>query len=198
MSTQGSPKVDEACLQTAKTRLCEVFDIPSLRTHQEAAALNIIRGQSTIYDVPTGGGKTLAFYLSLFYHWDPQHPPSADQKSMIVVSPLNALMDAQKKALEERGIPATALNSGGGKAEDIFGVHLRNALCVNKLTYLLETRGWDQVHQVSRRFRLARTCALKVVSRNGSAEPALQGELYTGRYVGFARSSSSSSMPLSS
>ncbi|KAF5339645.1 hypothetical protein D9758_015587 [Tetrapyrgos nigripes] len=110
------PTIDEEALQRARDVLCETWGIPSLRQHQEKAGRNIIQGISTIYDVPTGGGKTLSFWYPLFYHSE-LNPQS--RKVVLVISPLNALMDAQVKDLLDKGIQAVALNSSS-KAEELF------------------------------------------------------------------------------
>ncbi|THU80920.1 hypothetical protein K435DRAFT_780176 [Dendrothele bispora CBS 962.96] len=46
-------------LEMAKEKLCQVFGIAALREHQIKAGENIISGTNTLYDIPTGGGKTL-------------------------------------------------------------------------------------------------------------------------------------------
>ncbi|KAF5328040.1 hypothetical protein D9758_017452 [Tetrapyrgos nigripes] len=108
--------IDEMALRHARERLCTTFGVPSLCLHQERASHFIIQGETTMYDVPTGGGKTLSFWYPLFYHSE-INPHS--RKVVLVISPLNALMDAQVKGLEEKGIHAVALNSNS-KAEDLF------------------------------------------------------------------------------
>ncbi|KAF9047215.1 P-loop containing nucleoside triphosphate hydrolase protein [Rhodocollybia butyracea] len=114
--------LDEERLESAKALLCEVFGVPGLRAHQELAGKNILRGKTTVYDIPTGGGKTLGFWYPLFYYWDSKEAILTSQRVALVVSPLNALMNSQAKALEERGIPALAVNNEGGSLNDIFEV----------------------------------------------------------------------------
>ncbi|THU81660.1 P-loop containing nucleoside triphosphate hydrolase protein [Dendrothele bispora CBS 962.96] len=75
-----------------------------------------------MYDVPTGGGKTLAFYYPLFYHWEPGNIDSECQKIILVISPLTALMDSQAKDLLDRGIPAKALHGDNSNYEDLLQV----------------------------------------------------------------------------
>ncbi|THU77687.1 P-loop containing nucleoside triphosphate hydrolase protein, partial [Dendrothele bispora CBS 962.96] len=104
----------------AKEKLCQAFGVATLREHQIKAGENIISGINTLYDIPTGGGKTLAFWLPLFYHWEPGNTSRQSEKVVVVISPLNALMDTQAKDLNNRGIPAIALNSENGKPEDLF------------------------------------------------------------------------------
>ncbi|KAF9059123.1 hypothetical protein BDP27DRAFT_1385895 [Rhodocollybia butyracea] len=104
--------LDEGRLEKAERVLCEIFEVSELREHQKLAGRNILQGKSTVYDVPTGGGKILAFCISV------------SQKVALVVSPLNALMNSQVEALQKRGIPALAVNNekGTGSIDDIFEI----------------------------------------------------------------------------
>ncbi|KAK7472075.1 hypothetical protein VKT23_000190 [Stygiomarasmius scandens] len=101
MATQNRRNIDLERLERARETLCNVFGISALREHQERAGRNIIQGLSTIYDVPTGGGKTLAFWYPLFYYWKPGDEEPASQKVVLV------------------GIPAIAVNSSG-HAKELF------------------------------------------------------------------------------
>ncbi|KAF9073234.1 P-loop containing nucleoside triphosphate hydrolase protein [Rhodocollybia butyracea] len=103
--------LDEGRLEKAERVLCEIFEVSELREHQKLAGRNILQGKSTVYDVPTGGGKTLAFWYPLAYDWDSKDSISVSQKVALVVSPLNALMNSQVEALQKRGIPALAVNN---------------------------------------------------------------------------------------
>ncbi|KAF8176222.1 P-loop containing nucleoside triphosphate hydrolase protein [Mycena galopus ATCC 62051] len=98
----------ERLRKTAET-LCDVFGIPSLHPHQEKAGQNILRGISTLLDVPTGGGKTIAFWYALFYHWQPGSMAPESQKIVLVVGPLVALLQSQARTLNEKQIPAVAI-----------------------------------------------------------------------------------------
>ncbi|KAJ7430797.1 P-loop containing nucleoside triphosphate hydrolase protein [Mycena galericulata] len=101
--------LDPERLRNAAQSLCNVFGINSLHPHQEEAGQNILKGISTFLDIPTGGGKTLAFWYALFYHWQPGNIEEDCQKIVLVVGPLVALMEAQAKNLNEKGIPAVAI-----------------------------------------------------------------------------------------
>ncbi|KAK7002049.1 p-loop containing nucleoside triphosphate hydrolase protein, partial [Favolaschia claudopus] len=90
----------EAAQSTLFT-FCQVFAIDNLYPHQEEAGQNIFKGISTIMDVPTGGGKTIAFWYSLFYHWWPGNVDKDSQKIVLVVEPLVALLEEQAKTLNE-------------------------------------------------------------------------------------------------
>ncbi|KAJ3837772.1 P-loop containing nucleoside triphosphate hydrolase protein [Lentinula raphanica] len=122
--------LDETRLKKAERLLCDVFGISELREHQRLAGKNILRGQTTVYDVPTGGGKTLAFWYPLFYYWDTRDSISTSQKLALVISPLNALMNSQAEALQEKGVLALAVNSEGGRIEDIFETRSDNQFCL--------------------------------------------------------------------
>ncbi|THU86506.1 P-loop containing nucleoside triphosphate hydrolase protein [Dendrothele bispora CBS 962.96] len=117
MSTSARP-IDTERLSRARNRLAETFGITTLREHQELAGQNLILGISTMYDVPTGGGKTLAFYYPLFYYWEPGNEDPSCQKVVLVISPLTALMDSQAEELLNRGIPAVALHSRSNNSFD--------------------------------------------------------------------------------
>jgi superfamily II DNA helicase RecQ len=71
----------------------------------------MIKEVSTLLDVPTGGGKTLAFWWPLLYHWAPDDDTEQTRKNILVISPLVALMGEQANDLIQRGIPAIALTS---------------------------------------------------------------------------------------
>ncbi|KAJ7235274.1 P-loop containing nucleoside triphosphate hydrolase protein [Mycena haematopus] len=109
--------LDPERLELSAQRLCQVFGIQSLHPHQEEAGQNILRGISTFLDVPTGGGKTLAFWYALFYHWQPGNIEKDCQKIVLVVGPLVALMEDQAKTLNEKGIPAVAITGNSPNLE---------------------------------------------------------------------------------
>ncbi|KAJ6577764.1 P-loop containing nucleoside triphosphate hydrolase protein [Mycena capillaripes] len=109
--------LDPERLKLAEQRLCEVFDIESLHPHQKEAGQNILKGISTFLDVPTGGGKTLAFWYALFYHWQPGNVEEDCQKIVLVVGPLVALMEDQAKTLNEKNIPAIAITGNSPNLE---------------------------------------------------------------------------------
>ncbi|KAJ7431008.1 P-loop containing nucleoside triphosphate hydrolase protein [Mycena galericulata] len=99
-------ELDPERLETACKNLCRVFGVPSLHAHQRDTGENVLKGISTILDIPTGGGKTLAYWLPLFYYW----------------APGNTENDCQKIAagLVEKAIPAVALTSESKDPEQIL------------------------------------------------------------------------------
>ncbi|KAJ7687525.1 P-loop containing nucleoside triphosphate hydrolase protein [Mycena rosella] len=100
--------LDPERLKFAAQRICQVFGVESLHSPQQEAGQNILKGISTLLDVPTGGGKTLAFWYALFYHWEPGNMEKDCQKIVLVVGPLVALMEEQAKVRNAKGIPAIA------------------------------------------------------------------------------------------
>ncbi|KAJ7106925.1 P-loop containing nucleoside triphosphate hydrolase protein [Mycena epipterygia] len=99
-------ELDPEKLDTAYKTLCTVFGVPYLRPHQKETGQNVLKGISTILDVPTGGGKTLAYWLPLFYYWTPGNTNEDCQKIILMVGPLSALMQSQAAGLMQKGVPA--------------------------------------------------------------------------------------------
>ena len=74
----------------------------SFRPLQEGIVRNLLDGRDACVVMPTGGGKSLCYQL-----------PAAlsEEKTVIVISPLIALMQDQVAQLTQMGIPAALLNS---------------------------------------------------------------------------------------
>jgi ATP-dependent DNA helicase RecQ len=74
----------------------------SFRPLQERIVTSLLAGRDACVVMPTGGGKSLCYQL-----------PAAmlPEKTVIVVSPLIALMQDQMAQLTQMGIAATVLNS---------------------------------------------------------------------------------------
>ena len=112
-------------LKIAAQTFCDVFRIESLHLYQEEAGQNILRGVSTFLDVPTRGGKTIAFWNALFYHWQPGSTSTECQKIILVVGPLVELLEAQSKTLNGKQIPAAAITSKSENIEQLLTVSTR-------------------------------------------------------------------------
>ncbi|KAJ3924178.1 MAG: hypothetical protein NXY57DRAFT_876227, partial [Lentinula lateritia] len=87
--------LDPEKTRIAAETICTLFKIPSLRDYQVQAGQNALRGKNTFLDIPTGGGKTLAFYYPLFYHWQPGQTSKKSQKTILVLGPLSRLLGSQ-------------------------------------------------------------------------------------------------------
>ena len=74
---------------------------------QEHVIETILSGTDALVIMPTGGGKSLCYQL----------PALALDGITVVVSPLIALMKDQVDAMQEKGIPATFINSSLGQSE---------------------------------------------------------------------------------
>ena len=87
--------------QSAKSVLKEVFGYDEFLGHQEEVISAALDGRDTLVLLPTGGGKSLCYQL----------PALLSDGTVLVVSPLIALMQDQVTALEQLGIDAAYLNS---------------------------------------------------------------------------------------
>ncbi len=87
--------------QTAKSILKDVFGFANFRGHQQEIISAAMEGRDTLVLLPTGGGKSLCYQL----------PAVLGEGTVLVVSPLIALMQDQVTALEQLGVDAAYLNS---------------------------------------------------------------------------------------
>lgn len=92
--------------------LQERFRLPGFRPGQKGIVEDVLAKKDVLAVLPTGGGKSLCFQL----------PAVAENKLVIVVSPLIALMKDQVASLTRLGIPAGSLHSGQTETEklDVF------------------------------------------------------------------------------
>jgi len=81
--------------------LQRVYGYAAFRGQQEAIIAAVLRREDVLAIMPTGGGKSLCYQI----------PALVTEGTVIVVSPLIALMQDQVNALEELGIHASFLNS---------------------------------------------------------------------------------------
>src|ERR1700733_12037678 len=85
----------------------------SFRPMQERIVGSLLGGRDACVVMPTGGGKSLCYQLPAAM--------SAD-KTVVVISPLIALMQDQLAQLTQMGIAAGALKSAGGAGEQNRGM----------------------------------------------------------------------------
>lgn len=88
-------------IHDAREALRKHFGFRAFLDGQEAVISAVLSGQDVMIIMPTGGGKSLCYQL----------PAMVMDGVTIVVSPLIALMKDQVDALQNRGIPATVINS---------------------------------------------------------------------------------------
>jgi len=96
-SVDSSPITTSELLPTLK----QWFGYDHFRPGQEAVVRDALAGNDLLAVMPTGGGKSLCFQL----------PALLRHGTMIVVSPLIALMQDQVRLLKDNGISASYLNS---------------------------------------------------------------------------------------
>lgn len=85
----------------AQVVLRQYFGFDTLREGQDVVVEAVLAGKNVMAVMPTGGGKSLCYQL----------PALCREGLSLVVSPLIALMKDQVDALQEKGIPATMINS---------------------------------------------------------------------------------------
>ena len=84
-----------------------IFGFSSFRDGQRRAIDHLLDGRNALVVMPTGSGKSLCYQLV----------GAMTQGVTLVVSPLIALMKDQVDALDDTGLPATAINSSMTRAE---------------------------------------------------------------------------------
>ncbi len=86
-----------------------VFNIEKLHENQKHALKEFYSGENIYISAPTGYGKSIIFQsLPLFF--DIVKDELWGTSTMLVISPLKALMEDQCKFLKEKGISAIALH----------------------------------------------------------------------------------------
>ena len=89
--------------------LHNTFGFSGFRGVQRQVVDRVMAGQHTLAVMPTGAGKSLCFQI----------PAILDERLTVVVSPLVALMDDQKAALEANGVAVAAIHSGHDRDHNV-------------------------------------------------------------------------------
>ncbi len=101
--------------------LAAYFRHRQFRPDQEAIIQRTIDGGSSLVIMPTGAGKSLCYQIPAICHakseLDLKQNPDRKPVLTVVLSPLIALMKDQVDALEQKGVPATFINSSLDRIE---------------------------------------------------------------------------------
>jgi len=89
------------------TPLHRYWGYSAFRPLQERIVRSLLAGHDTCVVMPTGGGKSLCYQL----------PAVISERTVVVISPLIALMQDQAAQLAQMGIPSAVLNSTMTSAE---------------------------------------------------------------------------------
>ena len=96
----------------------------NLIKHRQKEALQsiVFKGQDCLIVLPTGYGKSLIYQMlqSLFDKISARNLSSKDKSIVIVVSPLNALIDDQINKLKSAGVNCTSLRICGDEVDGAF------------------------------------------------------------------------------
>lgn len=82
--------------------LRRVFGLNAFRPHQEAVCQDVLAGRDVLLVMPTGAGKSLCYQL----------PGLVREGTVLVISPLIALMEDQVGKLRQLGLRAERIHSG--------------------------------------------------------------------------------------
>ena len=101
------PKAGGAGEMDLEETLRKLFGFPAFRPYQRAVCEALIAGHDGVLVMPTGMGKSLCYQL----------PGVVRGGTVLVVSPLIALMEDQSQKLSAQGFRAEAIHSGKNRGE---------------------------------------------------------------------------------
>ncbi|XP_020912974.1 uncharacterized protein LOC110250699 [Exaiptasia diaphana] len=93
----------------AVSRVCSIFNISSLFDEQKEALKVALGGKSVYASLPTGYGKSMIFY-ALPIAFDLVNKRQEGSSTVLVISPLQSLMEDQVSYLKSLGLSAVALH----------------------------------------------------------------------------------------
>ncbi len=128
----------EQLFHKARANLKKYWGFDDFRPGQDEVVRSVLSGRQTLVLFPTGGGKSLCY----------QVPATVLDGVTLVISPLVALMQDQVLQLQQKGVPATFVNSTISRSEvEQRLVNARNGMY--KLLYCaperLETELWKNM-----------------------------------------------------
>ena len=126
--------------------ICYIFGIQSMYEDQEQAIRAFFNGHDIFFSASTGYGKSLVFQ-SLPFVADYLQEQCSGLSSLLVVSPLHALMEEQVQKMNAIGIPSVALHDKEVGLEEKLnnmkdGVY---SLIYTSPECMLEGRYWRQI-----------------------------------------------------
>ena len=93
-------------MDQAKTKAKEKLNYCSIRPNQEAVVKGYLEGRDVLFCSPTGSGKSLTFEIAPYAF---KYLHGVTDATVIVVSPLVALMQYQAEGLQKKGVKAIYL-----------------------------------------------------------------------------------------
>ena len=124
--------------------LKKYYGYDHFRSQQKEVITNALSGNDSLVLMPTGGGKSICYQI----------PALAKKGTVVVISPLLALMKDQVDALRANGIPAAALSSMQSEAE----VEIIKNQCIYgklKLLYISPERMLGEIDYLLKRMDIS-------------------------------------------
>jgi Superfamily II DNA helicase len=124
--------------------LKKYFGYETFRPYQEEIIKTALDKQDSLVLMPTGGGKSLCYQI----------PALASLGTVVVISPLLALMKDQVDALRANGIPTAALSSMQSDSE----CEIVKTQCIYgklKLLYISPERAISEIDYLLRRMKIS-------------------------------------------
>ena len=106
MSTSTSLSSGGTDIEAAIAQALERIGFSELRPKQKLAVRSFVEGNDVFVSLPTGSGKSLCYWL---LPWVFEALRQGISSTIIVISPLEALMKDQEHSLQMRGIRVTKL-----------------------------------------------------------------------------------------
>jgi len=128
-------------IDKAKKILLKYWNIDQLKNKQYEVINNILLNHDVIGLLPTGYGKSICYLL----------PPLLTKKTMIIISPLIALMEDQKEKLINMGILVSALHSNNSNKDNEIIEILEGKIKIVYMSpeYIMKGEGLNIIHKLN-------------------------------------------------